>query len=165
MEIRDILNLIALIVVPIVAVIIGQQLQTRAKKRDDKMKVFESLMACRVLGLDAESVRAYNMIHITFADDKEVRKKWSAYYEALCIEDPDEAQLADVAEKQTALLKAMASSLGYKDDLSQAALNTKYVPKGLVDAMERNQRQQQDYGALLEQTAQRLVNNQPFPPL
>lgn len=35
-------------------------------------------------------------------------------------------------EKQTELLRAIASSLGYKDELFHAALDVKYIPKGLV---------------------------------
>lgn len=49
MGLNEFLNLAALIVIPIVAVLIGQYLQTRAKKRVDKMKIFELLMACRIL--------------------------------------------------------------------------------------------------------------------
>ena len=37
MECKDILNLIAIIVIPIVAVVIGQYLQNRAEIRKDKM--------------------------------------------------------------------------------------------------------------------------------
>ena len=165
MEMRDFLNLAALVIIPIVAVLIGQDLQARAKKRDDKMRVFEVLMAHRVLGLSPEVVKAYTMIYIPVADDKEVCKKWSDYYEALCVEDPDEAQLADDIIKQTELLKAMASSLGYKDELSQAALDTKYVPVGMVNAMQQGRQQQQDYGSLLNEVITRLANNQPFPSL
>lgn len=165
MEMRDILNFTALILIPISAVIIGQHLQTRAKKRDDKMRIFETLMTHRTLGLSPELVRAYNMIHITFADDEKVREKWTTYYEALCAENPDEAQLADNAQKQTELLKAIASSLGYKDELSQAALDTKYTPVGMVNAAEISRQQQRDYTVLLGEVAQRLANNQPIPPL
>ena len=37
-------NIIALIIIPILAVIIGQYLQTRAKKREDKMRIFTVLI-------------------------------------------------------------------------------------------------------------------------
>lgn len=163
--ISALINLLALIVVPIVAVVIGQCLQTRAKKRDDKMRIFETLMTSRAFGLDNESVRAYNLIHIVFADEKDVREKWVDYYESLCIENPNEAQLAESMEKQTRLLKAMASALGYKDELSQAALDIKYIPKSLVEAAERQQKQQLDFGFVLREAANRFQNGQPLPPL
>lgn len=160
-----VMNLIALIVVPIVAVLIGQCLQTRAKKRDDKMRIFETLITSRVFGLNEESVRAYNLIHIVFADEKDVRKKWVDYYKSLCVENPSETQLAESLEKQTKLLKAMASSLGYTDELSQEALDIKYIPKGLAEAAERQKKQQYDYGVLLRETANRFQNGQPLPPI
>lgn len=165
LNLNDILNLAALIFIPIVAVWIGQYLQARAKKRDDKMRVFETLMASRIFGLSNEAVRAYNMIHITFADEKVIREKWESYYRALCIEQPNEAQAADIEKKQIDLLKAIASSLGYKDELSQAALDTKYIPTGLIKAAERDMKQRQDYETLLDETVSRLRNNQPLPPL
>lgn len=44
MECKDILNLIAIIVIPIAAVLIGQWLQSQSEKRKDKMQIFKILM-------------------------------------------------------------------------------------------------------------------------
>ena len=118
MQISEILNLVALVVVPVVAVLVGQYLQTRSKKRDDRRRIFEEIMASRIFGLSAETVRAYNMIHLVFSSDKKVREKWSEYYSALCVENPDGEHLALCERKQLELLKAMAKTLGYCDDVS-----------------------------------------------
>lgn len=40
MQVSEILNLVALVVVPVVAVLVGQYLQTQSKKRDDRKKNF-----------------------------------------------------------------------------------------------------------------------------
>lgn len=69
MEIKDILNLIAIIVIPIAAVLIGQWLQNRSEKRKDKMQIFKALMTARIYGWTVESVHALNVIDIVFADD------------------------------------------------------------------------------------------------
>lgn len=61
----EIINIVALIVVPIVAVLIGQYLQDRAQKRKDKMEIFKTLMIARNT-LTVESVRALNSIDIIF---------------------------------------------------------------------------------------------------
>ena len=45
-----IINTIAIIIIPIVAVIIGQWLQKKEKLREDKMKIFKTLMTDRFLG-------------------------------------------------------------------------------------------------------------------
>ena len=48
MECKDILNLIAIVVIPLVAVLIGQYLQNRAEIRKDKMHIFKVLMTSRI---------------------------------------------------------------------------------------------------------------------
>ena len=47
MEVMDIINIIAIIVSPIVAVIIGQTLQDKIRIRADKIEVFKTLMISR----------------------------------------------------------------------------------------------------------------------
>lgn len=56
-----ILNLLALILIPIIAVIIGQHLQNVSAKRKDKMDVFKTMMMNRI-GWSVESTRAMNII-------------------------------------------------------------------------------------------------------
>lgn len=44
MRVIDIINISAIIVSPVVAVIVGQILQDGRKKRSDKMEIFKTLM-------------------------------------------------------------------------------------------------------------------------
>lgn len=76
MECKDVLNLIAIIIIPIAAVLIAQWLQNRAEKRKDKMQIFKALMTSRIYGWTPESVNALNIIDIVFANDKGVRAAW-----------------------------------------------------------------------------------------
>ena len=62
------INLIAVIVAPIVAVIIGQKLQDRAEKRKDKMAVFKALMTYRY-GWSQESAIALNSSNLHLSDN------------------------------------------------------------------------------------------------
>ena len=73
METKDVLNLLAIIIIPIVAVIIGQYLQDRAEIRKDKMHIFKVLMTSRIYGWTVDSVHALNLIDVVFAKDKTVR--------------------------------------------------------------------------------------------
>ena len=50
MDILDYINIAAIILMPVLSVIIGQKLQDRAKKRQDKMEIFKALMTSRVYG-------------------------------------------------------------------------------------------------------------------
>lgn len=63
--IMTILNLIAVLLIPVVAVFVGQYLQERAQRRKDKMDIFKTLMINRV-GWSVESTRAMNIIDIVF---------------------------------------------------------------------------------------------------
>ena len=97
MDIGDWLNLLAIIVAPIAAVLIGQRLQTSAEKRKDKLEVFKALMIARN-GWNPESVRALNIIDIVYADDSTVRQQWKEYYDRLCIENPSDTDLKKIKE-------------------------------------------------------------------
>lgn len=133
-----ILNLLALILIPIIAVIIGQHLQNVSAKRKDKMDVFKTMMMNRI-GWSVEGTRAMNIIDIIFSDDKDVRQAWSGYYHALCVKDPDEIQLKQMQQAQDKLLEKMAISLGYKDKITWETIQNPYVPKGMMEAMDQQQ--------------------------
>ena len=136
--IMTILNLIAVLLIPVVAVFVGQYLQERAQRRKDKMDIFKTLMINRV-GWSVESTRALNIIDIVFSDDKNVRQAWSEYYHALCVKDPDEIQLKQMQQAQDKLLEKMAISLGYKDKITWETIQNPYVPKGMMEAMDQQQ--------------------------
>lgn len=109
MECKDILNLIAIVVIPLVAVLIGQYLQNRAEIRKDKMHIFKVLMTSRIYGWTQESVHCLNIIDIVFADDKKVRDAWKDLYDKYCVENPDETQIKKIQNAQYKLLETMAN--------------------------------------------------------
>ena len=139
MEISDFINILAIILAPIVSVIIGQKLQNREKRRQDKMDIFKNLMESRVYGWTIESVRALNIIDIIFIDDKNVRSQWKRYYDKLCIENPTEMELSRIKIEQFKLLESMAKSLGYKEKITWETIQNPYIPKGLLDSMSEQQ--------------------------
>ena len=121
----DILNLLAIIIVPIVAVLIGQSLQDRAEIRKDKLHIFKVLMTSRIYGWTQESVNCLNIIDIVFSDDKKVRDAWKDLYDKYCIQTPDEVQLIKIQNAQYKLLEMMAQSLGYKDKITWETIHSK----------------------------------------
>ena len=133
-----VLNIIAIVLIPIVAVVVGQKLQNRAEKRRDKLAVFKVLMANR-FGWSPESVYAMNIIDIVFADDETVRQAWKAYYEKLCIQEPDEMQIKQIKTAQEKMLESMAASLGYKDKITWDTIQNPYIPKGMLTAAQQQQ--------------------------
>lgn len=134
-----IINVIAIIVIPIAAVFVGQKLQDRSQKRKDKLEIFRALMMNRGIGWTVETVRALNIIDIVFSDDNTVRTRWKEYYNQLCIQTPNDMQRKQIQEAQDKLLEAMARSLGYKKQVTWETIQNPYISKGMWDAMHQQQ--------------------------
>lgn len=149
MECKDILNLIAIIIIPIAAVLIGQWLQNRAEKRKDKMQIFKVLMTSRIYGWTQDSVHCMNIIDIVFSDDVKVRNAWKDLYDKYCVQNPDETQLKKIQNAQYKLLETMAKSLGYKDNVTWETIQNPYIPKGMIDQWQEQAVSKQAYNILL----------------
>ena len=149
MECKDILNLIAIIVIPIVAILIGQHLQNRAEIRKDKMHIFKVLMTSRIYGWTQESVHCLNIIDIVFSDDENVRNAWKDLYDKYCVQNPDETQLKKIQNAQYKLLDTMANSLGYKDKVTWETIQNPYIPEGMRRQQQEQAASQQAYNNLL----------------
>lgn len=108
----DIINIIAIIVIPIFAVLIGQWLQNRSEKRKDKVRVFSHLMSYRAIGyVDQQSVNILNLIPIVFNDDKNVIEKYNIYLKSLNIKTEDFPQKQkEIENNKTKMLEEMAKT-------------------------------------------------------
>ena len=153
MDCKDILNLIAIIIIPIVAVLIGQWLQNRSEKRKDKMQIFKTLMTSRIYGWTPESVHSMNIIDIVFADDEIVRNAWKDLHDKYCVQNPDETQLKKIQNAQYKLLEVMAISLGYKDKVTWETIQNPYIPNGMIRQWQEQSASQQAYNTLLHTMA------------
>lgn len=142
MDISNYINIIAIIFAPVISVIIGQKLQDRAKRRQDKMEIFKALMSSRVYGWTNASVYALNIIDVVFADDKQVRAQWKAYYDKLCVGNPTEEDLKRIETEKCKLLEEISKSLGYKGKITWETIQNPYIPKGLTDSMQQQQQYQ-----------------------
>ena len=134
-KIVAVLNLIAVLLIPVVAVIVGQYLQERVQKRKDKMQIFQCLMTCRITGWAAlEAVNAINSIDIIFTDNKEIRNQLGVW-KSKCRKDiPSEEQYRE----QCKLLELMANDLGYKDKITWDIIQNPYYPEGLNQQLTMN---------------------------
>mgnify|MGYP001398735219 FL=1 len=155
----EIINIIALIIIPVLAVVIGQKLQVCAQKRNDKMQIFKILMTSRIFGWTNESVQAMNLIDVVFADDKAVRKQWKSCFDKMCVENPTETDLSKIKLEREKLLEAMAKSLGYKDIITWESIQNPYIPKGMTDLMVQQQAYQNNQSIIMEQMKKMLQTN------
>ncbi len=130
-----VVNIAAVVLSPIIAVVIGQSLQTKSEKRRDKMQVFQCLMTRRITGWAAwESVNALNSIDIIFSDNMAVREQWKVLLSKFRKEiSPQEQQ-----REQCKLLELMANDLGYKDIITWENIQNPYYPEGLAQQFALN---------------------------
>ena len=124
-----IVDIVALIAIPIIAVWVGQVLQNRAAKRKDKMAIFQHLMTHRATGwVNPETVNTLNSIDIVFYDDDTVRKCWA---DLLSKYNPN-ASMQERSTAQCKLLEAMAKSLGYGKKITWETIQNPYLPEGII---------------------------------
>ena len=133
--IMAIINVIAIIAIPIVAVFVGQFLQNKAEKRKDKMQIFQCLMTKRITGwAGLDAVNALNSIDIVFSDCEAVRKQWAVLL-SKCRHD---ITAQEQYREQCKLLELMANDLGYKDKITWDIIQNPYYPEGLAKQIEIN---------------------------
>jgi len=156
---NEYLSLVALIIIPIVAVVIAQWLQNRSEKRKDKMQIFKTLMTSRIYGWTPDSVNALNVIDIVFSDDKDVRAAWKDLNDKYHVTNPDQQHLKKIENAQYKLLEAIANSLGYKDKITWEDIQNPYMPDGMVKQIEQNKNMQQMYFNALD-GVNKMVQNQ-----
>lgn len=134
-KIMAVLNLLAVLLIPVVAVIVGQHLQERAQKRKDKMQIFQCLMTRRITGWAAlEAVNAINSIDIVFTDNKEIRNQLDIW-RSKCKKD---VSREEQYREQCKLLELMANNLGYKDKITWDVIQNPYYPEGLDQQLAMN---------------------------
>lgn len=132
-----ILNIAAIIAIPIVAVLIGQMLQDRSQKRKDKMAIFQCLMTHRATGwAHQDTVNALNTIDIVFSDCESVQKQWAVLLSKYRKEFSPQEQYRE----QCKLLEFMANDLGYKEKITWDIIQNPYYPEGLAKQQEINSR-------------------------
>ena len=157
--IMAIINVAAIITVPIAAVFIGQKLQDRNQKRKDKMAIFQCLMTHRATGwAHQDTVNALNTIDIIFVDDESVRKCWADLFSKY----KPNYSTQEITTAQCKLLEAMAETLGYKKKITWETIQTPYLPDGLVQRMEKTAKFEQGQLAMAEFMTKMAGNSAPL---
>lgn len=124
-------NIIAVIISPVIAVLISMYIQDKKEKRMDKMELFKTLLLTKNVNypLDTQIVKMYNMINIYYYKNTNVRQKWNQIYDLLC-EQPLNGRL--VEQKKSELLYLICKDLGYKS-ITHIDFDRIYFPVGISD--------------------------------
>lgn len=130
------LETIAIILSPIVALWITNFYQKRERRYNAKSLLFSTLIMHRKsFPPTAEWVNALNMIDIIFTDNKIIVDKWHEYYKVL-----NQKPMNTEGERHAylELLSLMAQTLGYKK-LLQTDIDKFYTPQAHADAYQFNE--------------------------
>lgn len=131
----DWINVIAIIISPIIAVLITTWINSKNEQRKEKMEVFKQLMVARAIPKTYEYVKVMNSLDVIFADNSKVRKAWRNLYNEYKTHPAD---LNKVKNCQIKLIEEVAKDLGYKDKITwDEIIGNEYVPEWLAQLWEQ----------------------------
>lgn len=146
------MNIIAVVLGPIIAVIITLLYQRHKEKQDTKHRAFLLLMAHRKsIPPNATMVEILNTLDVVFAKNQKIVKLWHKYYTLLAqpySQDRDHTWLE--------LLSAIAEELHYPT-LMQTDIDKFYIPQGFMDQLEIQGKIKQEILRVLQNTAAFVV--------
>jgi hypothetical protein len=130
----DIINIIAILLSPVIAVVVTLWHQDRKERRGTKLWLLNTLIATRSSRTTDEAVRAVNLIDVVFYDQPSVRKLWREYYDMVTNEGLQNANGWSLREKKyLELVTEMARVLGFGKEISHLDVDRVYYPQGLSD--------------------------------
>lgn len=145
------INLAAIFLGPLLAVLVTLWWQSRKQKRDAKEKLFLSLMAHRRAFPPApEWVNSLNVIDVVFADVPQVVQLWHEYYAGLHT-PPANNNHQQREHTYLLMLSAMARNLGYRK-LEQTDIDKFYTPQAHEDQVFLNSEIQSELLRVLQNT-------------
>jgi hypothetical protein len=129
---RDLIEIAAIFLGPIVALLLQGQLDKWKQVRKDKMHLYATLMRLRAVRLTPEYVNALNMIDVVFKKtnkaEHDIRTKWLKLMDYYYVDPATEGWDTRVTDLTIDLLDAMGKSLGYEFDPSHLKRNV-YSPR------------------------------------
>ena len=134
-----IINILAVLLSPVVALWISNIIQNRKEKRKEKMQILKVLMTQRFSVKNIEYVNALNLIDVVFVDSKDVRSAYknlyNEYASTIDLNNENNRQIFQekIKKATTQLLEAIVKDIGYKDKITWDTLQEPYMPQWLSD--------------------------------
>ena len=134
------LNIVAVVLSPVVAVLVTLWYQHRKERRDSKRWILSTLLATRHSPILDETVRALNLIDLVFHDSSKVRSLWHEYFQMLNNEGLNNPNgWSQRQKKNLEMITEMARALGYGREISHLDVDRVYYPVGLGEQAKRGQ--------------------------
>ena len=125
-------NVVAILLSPVIAVLITVYLQNRREKRNQKLWIFNTLIATRHSPIVDENVRALNMIDVAYHDSRGVRELWHEYFDMLGNEGLNNPTgWGQRQKKNLEMITEMAKAIGYRTAITHLDVDRVYYPVGL----------------------------------
>jgi hypothetical protein len=157
----EIINIIAIVVGPLFAVLITLWWQERKEKRDKKINLFTMLLAYRKsYPVSPEWARGLNVIDVVFQDHPRVLELWHQYYDMLMVQHPDEGQKTAQNHKYLELMSEIAKDLGFAK-LQQTEIDKFYIPQAHADDANLNAAVRLEFLRVLQGSARFVVDPKP----
>ncbi len=135
-----IINIVAIVVSPAIAVLISMWLQNRREKRQQKFYILSTLLSTRHTPITDENVRALNMIDMVFYNNTKIRELWHEYYDMLANEGLSNPLGHEQRQKKNQdLIFEIAKSLGYGKAITHLDVSRVYYPVGLGEQLQRSE--------------------------
>jgi len=149
----EIVNIFAILISPVIAVLITVFLQNRKEKRALQMNIFMTLISTRNRAPSDERVRALNMIDVVFSKDIEIRKLWKEYFSMLANEGLNNpVGFSQREQKELEMITEIAKRLGYRKEISSLDVNRVYFPVGLKNQIDANSEILEELKRVLKET-------------
>lgn len=125
-------NILAILLSPVIAVLVSVHLQNRREKRNQKLWIFDTLITTRHSPIVDENVRALNMIDVAYHDARSVRELWHEYFDMLGNEGLNNPNgWAQRQKKNLEMITEMAKVVGYRTAITHLDVDRVYYPVGL----------------------------------
>lgn len=125
-------NVLAILLSPLIAVLVTVYLQNRREKRNQKLWIFNTLIATRHSPIADENVRALNMIDVAYHDSSCVRELWHEYFDMLGNEGLNNPNgWGQRQKKNLEMITEMAKVVGYRTAITHLDVDRVYNPVGL----------------------------------
>jgi hypothetical protein len=124
-------NIAAILLSPVIALIIGGVLAQRKEARDRKIWVLSTLIGQRHNLFSDERIRALNLVEYIFGDADEVRRLYRQYLELADVGNDDltPEQNERLNTKLMELVEAMAKDLGEHGKFTATDFKRGYYPR------------------------------------
>lgn len=122
---------------PVIAVLVSMWLQNRKERNRQRYWILSTLITNRETFLNAENVRALNMIDLTFHDSAKVRNLWKELFSLLQVPDTTPGIGEQRKKKHLEMVVEMVKVLGYGKSITAFDADRIYIPVGLAGQIQK----------------------------